>query len=104
MLAPAFFAGKITLGTMFQLRSIIDQVSGSLTFPIEAYGSMVKWRAVTDRLVALLETAKLSATAAKALPPPGGGPGPALLAVQQLVACAPDGRVLLRDFSLRVVS
>lgn len=53
LLAPAYFSGRMSLGAMFQIRAIVDQLSGALTYPIDAYSTAVGWRAVTDRLVAL---------------------------------------------------
>merc|ERR1719191_31694 len=95
ILAPSFFNGTITLGTMFQLKGIVDQVSGALSFPISVYGTLVDWRAVTDRLMAL-EDAVLAARR-------GGAPteGPAL-AVAGLRVEDPAGRVVVEGPALAV--
>merc|ERR550514_1052390 len=58
ILAPSFFRGTISLGTMFQLKGIVDQVSSALSFPINSYGALVDWRAVSDRLQALGDAAE----------------------------------------------
>merc|ERR1719453_1105815 len=95
ILAPSFFAGTISLGTMFQLKGIVDQVSSALSFPISTYGALVEWRAVTDRLMALDD----AVTQARRGGVPGTGPA---LQVQSLHVEDPEGKVVVQELSLRV--
>jgi putative ATP-binding cassette transporter len=60
--APAFFAGQLTLGAVVQTQIAYGQVSGSLTWFVNAYQEIARWRANIERLVTLL--AEIDATEA----------------------------------------
>jgi len=53
VLVPSYFHGDITLGTMFQIESIMGGVQQSLGFFVGSYGEIASWRASADRLLAL---------------------------------------------------
>jgi putative ATP-binding cassette transporter len=53
--APGFFAGKLTLGSVMQTRIAYDQVSGALTWFVNAYQEIALWRASIERLITLLD-------------------------------------------------
>jgi putative ATP-binding cassette transporter len=53
--APAFFAGHLTLGSVMQVRIAYGEVSGGLTWFVNAYQEIARWRASVERLVTLLE-------------------------------------------------
>jgi len=53
--APAFFAGHLTLGSVMQVRIAYGEVSGGLTWFVNAYQEIARWRANVERLVTLLE-------------------------------------------------
>jgi len=53
ILAPSYFSGSISLGTMFQIEGLIGGVQGSLDFFIGAYGDIAVWQAATRRLLTL---------------------------------------------------
>jgi vitamin B12/bleomycin/antimicrobial peptide transport system ATP-binding/permease protein len=48
--APAFFARLITLGVVVQIRFAYGQVSGALTWFVNAYQEIARWRANIERL------------------------------------------------------
>jgi putative ATP-binding cassette transporter len=48
--APAFFAGKILLGSLIQAAEAFDKVQKALSFVIQIYRTMAEWRAVVARL------------------------------------------------------
>ncbi len=50
LIAPAFFAGKILLGTMIQAAEAFESVRKALSFVVEVYRTMAEWRAVVARL------------------------------------------------------
>jgi vitamin B12/bleomycin/antimicrobial peptide transport system ATP-binding/permease protein len=50
MIAPAFFAGKILLGTMVQAAEAFGSVQKALSFVVLVYRTMAEWRAVVARL------------------------------------------------------
>lgn len=53
--APAFFANVITLGVIFQIRIAYGQVSGALTWFVNAYQEIARWRANIERLSAFAD-------------------------------------------------
>src|SRR5690606_32186749 len=53
--APAYFAGQLTLGSVMQVRIAYGEVSGALTWFVNAYQEIARWRATIERLVTLGE-------------------------------------------------
>jgi putative ATP-binding cassette transporter len=52
---PAYFAGILTLGMIVQARVAYDQVSGALSWFVNAYREIARWRANIERLDAFAE-------------------------------------------------
>ena len=50
LIAPAFFAGKILLGTLVQAAEAFGSVQKALSFIVQVYRTMAEWRAVVARL------------------------------------------------------
>src|SRR5262249_51392200 len=50
LIAPAFFAGKILLGTLIQAAEAFESVRKALSFVVQVYRDMAEWRAVVARL------------------------------------------------------
>lgn len=48
--APAFFGGHLTLGGIVQVRFAYGQVAGALTWFVNAYQEIARWRANIERL------------------------------------------------------
>jgi putative ATP-binding cassette transporter len=48
--APRYFAGKVTLGVMFQTVEAFGRVQSSLSWIVDRYDTLASWRAVVDRL------------------------------------------------------
>jgi vitamin B12/bleomycin/antimicrobial peptide transport system ATP-binding/permease protein len=48
--APRYFAGKVTMGVMFQAASAFGSVEGALSWIVDRYDSIASWRAVVERL------------------------------------------------------
>jgi putative ATP-binding cassette transporter len=53
--APAYFGGHMTLGAVIQTRIAYGEVSGALTWFVNAYQEIARWRANVERLVTLQE-------------------------------------------------
>jgi len=53
--APGFFAGHFTLGSVMQTRIAYGEVSGALTWFVNAYQEIARWRANIERLITLLD-------------------------------------------------
>ena len=54
--APAYFAGLLSFGAVAQARMAYGQVSGSLTWFVNAYQEIARWRASIERLCTFGET------------------------------------------------
>lgn len=54
--APRFFAGTIKLGGLMQISSAFNQVQGALSYLVESYNDLARWKAVADRLSGFVET------------------------------------------------
>ena len=95
--APAFFAGHLTLGMVAQVRVAYAEVSGALTWFVNAYQEIARWRANIDRLTSFSE---VMATTAREVDPDRAGLHLApstepLLRLTDVRLDAPGGRVLL---------
>jgi putative ATP-binding cassette transporter len=53
--APAYIAGHLTLGSVAQVRFAYGQVSGALTWFVNAYQEIARWRASIERLATLAQ-------------------------------------------------
>jgi putative ATP-binding cassette transporter len=61
--APAYFSGHLTLGKVTQVGFAYGQVSGALTWFVNAYQEIAQWRASIQRLASFLDV--MSATSAE---------------------------------------
>ena len=60
--APAYIAGHMSLGTVTQVRFAYGQVSSALTWFVNAYQEIARWRASIERLTSLGEVMETTAT------------------------------------------
>jgi putative ATP-binding cassette transporter len=100
--APAFFAGLITLGVIVQIRFAYGQVSGALTWFVNAYQEIARWRANIERLSAFAdvmdETEKqVAASELHLVPSPDPG-----LHLTDVRLEDPEGHTLLGDVDCAV--
>ncbi|WP_434558228.1 hypothetical protein J3P95_18575 [Pseudomonas sp. Z5-35] len=54
--APRLFSGSITFGDFMQINSAFGNLSGNLSWFINAYHRLADWKATTDRLIAFHNT------------------------------------------------
>jgi putative ATP-binding cassette transporter len=100
--APSYFEGLVTLGLIVQTRVAYDQVSGSLSWFVNAYREIARWRANVERLAAFADM--MDATE-RDLSQAGIRIAAAQEAAIRLVDVrieTPDGRVILEGASARV--
>ncbi|MBU8537929.1 ABC transporter ATP-binding protein/permease [Falsiroseomonas tokyonensis] len=98
--APAYFAGTIPLGGLIQTSSAFGQVQGALSWFVENYARLTEWRATVERLTGFRRAiAAARASASGPRPVPGGD---AAVTLTGATLSLPDGRVLLRDATLRL--
>jgi putative ATP-binding cassette transporter len=93
--APAYFANLLTLGMIVQTRVAYDQVSGSLSWLVNAYREIARWRANIERLAAFEDVMdatdrELEAAALKVVPAPAGA-----IRLADVRLETPTGRVLV---------
>lgn len=97
LVAPYYFAGKVTLGGMQQTASAFNRVSDSLSFFISAYTTLADYKAVVDRLTTFtsaVETARIAGSGASRLRREEGAD--ANLEIRNLSLSLPDGREVVR--------
>lgn len=100
--APAFFAGLITLGVIFQIRFAYGQVSGALTWFVNAYQEIARWRANIERLSVfadVMDTTEREVAAAPLRVVPGSD---AALRIADVRLEDPEGHVLIEGVNARV--
>ncbi len=93
--APAFFAHRLTLGGVTQTGIAYGQVSGALSWFVDAYQEIAAWRASIERLATFHETleetrAQIDGAGAIHVQPAADGS----LRVSDLTLTEPDGTVL----------
>lgn len=91
--APAYFAGHLTLGSIAQIRFAYGQVSGALTWFVNAYPEIARWRANVERLATFADVMDVTAreieeAGIRVLPVEGSA-----LRLTDLCLQQPDGRV-----------
>jgi putative ATP-binding cassette transporter len=100
--APAFFAGRMTLGMVTQTQIAYGQVSGSLSWFVDAYQEIAAWRASIERLATFAE--KLD-DSRRVLAQSGiritASPDDAVR-LDHLGLAEPDGQVLATDLNANV--
>jgi putative ATP-binding cassette transporter len=98
--APAFFAGRMTLGAVTETQIAYGQVSGALSWFVDAYQEIAAWRASIERLATFAET--LEATREELAHGDGiriEAGAPDALCLAHLGLSQPDGRVLATDLN-----
>ena len=102
--APRYFARQIMLGGLMQTAQAFGQVQGALSFIVNSYADLARWRAAVDRLVGFERALRSPATGGNA----GRrievrrSPTPALQ-VDDLDIDLPSGAPLLRALSFTVL-
>jgi vitamin B12/bleomycin/antimicrobial peptide transport system ATP-binding/permease protein len=56
VVAPAYFAGRMPLGGMFQISSAFIQVQGALSWIVDNYAGLTGWCATVDRLAGFTQS------------------------------------------------
>jgi putative ATP-binding cassette transporter len=100
--APAYLAGLLTLGAIYQTRVAYEHVSGALSWFVNAYREIARWRANIERLATLADaldaTARdLEAGALEIAPAESGA-----LRLAGVRLDTPDGRALVEARSAQL--
>ncbi len=102
--APSYFAGKITLGIMTQTASAFSNVNSALTFVVTYYVYLADYKSVLDRLTSFDQSIE-KADAYELRPQPArAAPGGANVSLAEVTLRLPDGRTIVEDANLDLVS
>eukprot|EP00746_Dinoflagellata_sp_MGD_P019322 gnl/MRDRNA2_/MRDRNA2_144898_c0_seq1.p1 gnl/MRDRNA2_/MRDRNA2_144898_c0~~gnl/MRDRNA2_/MRDRNA2_144898_c0_seq1.p1 ORF type:complete len:805 (+),score=114.53 gnl/MRDRNA2_/MRDRNA2_144898_c0_seq1:130-2544(+) len=94
VLAPNYFKGQITLGTLFQITSALGNVKNSFDWFLDTYVTIADFRGTTDRLnnfLDAMDTKKKAAAVEHLEAPPPGFQGNAVVAKGISVNLPPTG-------------
>ncbi|MGK7868585.1 ABC transporter ATP-binding protein/permease [Falsiroseomonas sp. E2-1-a20] len=98
--APGYFAGRIPLGGLIQTSTAFGQVQGALSWFVDEYARLTELLATVQRLTGFQQAIAIArATTTGPQPVPGTGQA---VTLEGATLALPDGRILLRDVSLRV--
>jgi putative ATP-binding cassette transporter len=104
LVTPAYFAGHLTLGMVTQVGFAYVQVSGALTWFVNAYQEIAQWRASIQRLVAFLDVmATTSLELARGERVEIVPHDAEVMHLRDLVLYRPDGRPLVRAASTSIM-
>jgi putative ATP-binding cassette transporter len=101
--SPAYFSGAIPLGGLTQTASAFREVQESLSWIVDSYRELTRWRATVQRLTGFMAAIDAARSAAVE----GAGvhaasrPGPGL-SIEDVTLALPDGRVLLDGVSAEI--
>ena len=105
--APQYIAGAMSLGALMQSAQAFQQLTSSLSWPVDSIGEIARCRASADRVLSLYEDLQQLEDKTQA----AAGPQIALersalasLVIEDLCIAEPSGRILLEHFSLDVRS
>jgi putative ATP-binding cassette transporter len=92
VLAPSYFKGEISLGTMFMLFNALSEVKGAFDWMIGSYAVLTDYRATTDRLsnfMRRLDEAPKEGSSVKRLEDAPDGMADAVMAAQDICVHLP---------------
>ena len=105
LIAPLFFAGKVTLGTMIQISSSFGAVEGALSWFGDSFTTLASWRATLGRLATFDRAIEDARAAAGSSAPDGFSGGAAAGEDFQLANVSlalPDGTRLTGNMNLEL--
>ena len=101
VVAPKYFSGAIELGGMMRVVGAFSEVQGALSWFVDAYPQLARWRATVGRLtgfhLAIDRAQQLAQGGVRVAPATGQG-----LSLDGVTLALPDGRTLLDDAALTV--
>lgn len=97
--APAYFAGRMPLGGIFQTAGAFVKVQEALSWFVDNYARIAEWAAAIRRLDDLVEARRQAANHSSGIAVSAGG---GHLEADGLLLTLPDGRELLTGSRLRI--
>ena len=99
--APAYFAGRMTLGGIFETSNAFAQVQTSLSWFVQSYADLTGWLATVERIAGFRQSVTQMRSDVRGITIVGGGDH---LQISTLDLMLPDGRSLLRGVELFIAS
>ncbi|MBC7947119.1 MAG: ABC transporter ATP-binding protein/permease [Chitinophagaceae bacterium] len=99
IVAPAYFAGKMALGGIFQTSNAFVQVQTALSWFVQSYGALTDWLATVERLSTFRESVSKMRAVSERLTVVQGSDHFEITALDLKV---PDGRTLFRVEEFRI--
>lgn len=101
--APRYFSGAIPLGGLMQISNAFSEVQRALSWFINVYPSVARWRATADRLTGFHHAIRATQAAARSEPGVDVVPsGTAALELHDAEIRRPDGEILLPGGQLAI--
>ncbi|MBU1230275.1 MAG: ABC transporter ATP-binding protein/permease [Proteobacteria bacterium] len=103
--APQYIFGAMTLGALMQSAQAFQQLTSSLSWPVDSIGEIARCRASADRVLSLYEDMQLldDKTQASAHPQIALDTSDSpRLTVEDLCIAEPSGRILMEHFSVEI--
>lgn len=97
--SPRYFAGKISLGHMFQIIDAFNQVQSGMSFIIDSFTRVAQWRAVVNRLNNFLKCMEAAERMARYTELKRLRAEPQFI-VNDVAVRKPDGQILVRHLNL----
>jgi len=102
MAAPAFFAGQMHLGGLMQTVGAFGAVQGALSYLINSYTTIAKWKAVIDRLLGFTRTMERMESSESLRGIKRIHSSEKAIIANSLNVSLPNGKVLVRDLDLNI--
>lgn len=99
IVAPAYFAGRMALGGIFQTANAFVQVQTALSWFVQSYGDLTGWLATVERLSGFRQSVSEMRTAGEGFTVVQGSDN---FEITSLDLKLPDGRSLLRAEEFRI--
>lgn len=96
--APRFFSGAIQLGELMQIASAFHRVQDALSWFVENYDGLARWRATTDRLTGFADSLQSAHSTALTVTNTEN----AELIIPHITLTLPNGQVLLQGQGLQL--
>ncbi|MBS0308108.1 MAG: ABC transporter ATP-binding protein/permease, partial [Proteobacteria bacterium] len=98
--SPRYFAGALQLGGLMQISSAFGQVQGSLSWFINAFGSMAEWKASVNRLTGFHAAIEAARSRESGIAIAHNNVGATL--IEALVLRLPNGAEQTQPFTMRL--
>jgi len=103
--APQYIAGAMSLGALMQAAQAFQQLTSSLSWPVDSIGEIARCRASADRVLSLYEDMQNLDDTPQAADRPSivmERSKDAILAIEDLCIAEPSGRILIEQLNMHI--